>query len=89
MLQISRSPRAIKSCYHHFYKNVNPPSASALLSLYPKQSWSSKTRAAPAPIQSIRSARYTTMSSNSANKKFTRDHLFDCKGRVALVTGKS
>ncbi|KAI1325296.1 NAD(P)-binding protein [Xylariaceae sp. FL0255] len=27
------------------------------------------------------------MSSNSANKNFTRDHLFDCKGRVALVTG--
>ncbi|KAI8631693.1 hypothetical protein F5Y19DRAFT_424580 [Xylariaceae sp. FL1651] len=33
------------------------------------------------PVQSIR------MSSNSANSNFTRDHLFDCKGRVALVTG--
>jgi hypothetical protein len=28
------------------------------------------------------------MASNSANKNFTRDHLFDCKGRVALVTGE-
>ncbi|RYC62935.1 hypothetical protein CHU98_g3280 [Xylaria longipes] len=26
-------------------------------------------------------------SSNPANKNFTREHLFDCKGRVALVTG--
>ncbi|KAI3320920.1 hypothetical protein HD806DRAFT_505340 [Xylariaceae sp. AK1471] len=39
--------------------------------------------------QNRRSAPYQTvrMASNSANKKFTRDHLFDCKGRVALVTG--
>ncbi|KAI0196377.1 hypothetical protein F4808DRAFT_439863 [Astrocystis sublimbata] len=26
-------------------------------------------------------------STNPANKNFTREHLFDCKGRVALVTG--
>ncbi|KAK5626975.1 hypothetical protein RRF57_002690 [Xylaria bambusicola] len=28
------------------------------------------------------------MVSNSANKNFSREHLFDCKGRVALVTGE-
>ncbi|KAI1295194.1 hypothetical protein F5Y03DRAFT_372051 [Xylaria venustula] len=33
------------------------------------------------PLQTVR------MASNSANKKFSRDHLFDLKGRVALVTG--
>ncbi|RWA11057.1 hypothetical protein EKO27_g4069, partial [Xylaria grammica] len=34
------------------------------------------------PLQTIRMS-----STNPANKNFTRDHLFDCKGRVALVTG--
>ncbi|KAI0451257.1 hypothetical protein F5B21DRAFT_516876 [Xylaria acuta] len=34
------------------------------------------------PFQTVRMS-----SSNSANKNFTREHLFDCKGRVALVTG--
>ncbi|KAI0522058.1 hypothetical protein F5B22DRAFT_634012 [Xylaria bambusicola] len=33
------------------------------------------------PLQALR------MVSNSANKRFSREHLFDCKGRVALVTG--
>ncbi|GAW19687.1 hypothetical protein ANO14919_091760 [Xylariales sp. No.14919] len=39
-------------------------------------------RPAPTPSQTIRMS-----STNPANKNFTRDHLFDCKGRVALVTG--
>ncbi|KAI8948073.1 hypothetical protein F4801DRAFT_558560 [Xylaria longipes] len=34
------------------------------------------------PFQTVRMS-----SSNPANKNFTREHLFDCKGRVALVTG--
>ncbi|KAI0465679.1 hypothetical protein F4859DRAFT_507898 [Xylaria cf. heliscus] len=37
---------------------------------------------APIPFQLIRMS-----SGNPANKNLTRDHLFDCKGRVALVTG--
>ncbi|KAJ2987461.1 hypothetical protein NUW58_g4492 [Xylaria curta] len=35
------------------------------------------------PFQSARMS-----SSNPANKNFTREHLFDCKDRIALVTGK-
>ncbi|KAI1418999.1 hypothetical protein F5Y12DRAFT_795520 [Xylaria sp. FL1777] len=52
----------------------------ALLSI-PFQSQLSQNRVST-PLQTVRMS-----STNPANKKFTRDRLFDCEGYVALVTG--
>ncbi|KAI0430291.1 hypothetical protein F5Y09DRAFT_308081 [Xylaria sp. FL1042] len=46
------------------------------------QSQRPQNQASSTPLRTVRMA-----STNSANKNLTRDALFNCKGRVALVTG--
>ncbi|KAI1810738.1 hypothetical protein GGS20DRAFT_566100 [Poronia punctata] len=70
--------RAITSRSVLSYANSSSKSYRIIPSIYAPQQFSS---ASPTQHQTVR------MASNSANKNFTRDHLFDCKGRVALVTG--
>ncbi|KAI1353974.1 hypothetical protein F5Y01DRAFT_274872 [Xylaria sp. FL0043] len=57
-------------------------SAQRTLSSIPFQSQRPQNQASSISLQAVRMS-----STNSANKNFTRDALFNCKGRVALVTG--
>ncbi|KAI0401668.1 hypothetical protein F4802DRAFT_618720 [Xylaria palmicola] len=78
-IRVSRSaaaaaaPLAVRSSY---LANLAGPSIANF------QSHQSPAQSTTPPLQTVRMS-----SSNAANKNFTRDHLFDCKGRVALVTG--
>ncbi|TGJ81361.1 hypothetical protein E0Z10_g7406 [Xylaria hypoxylon] len=81
----------VRRVANHHKRSIISRSAPAFMNsscpaqrVFPSTSLQSQQFHSPVSI-SLQAVRMS--STNPANKNFTREHLFDCKGRVALVTG--